>query len=632
MWDVLPSQPSRFLTLVYALVVVGAAPCGDEAACQARMQTIVERLSSSQDVMKKGKVTMNAIEDFRENIVRGKRIPLPSPHRQHLERGSPLVGDVSYDAKHKPLSTNASKHLRFARTLASSSRIRFHGLMPVKRPATPGKPDGGPTALVVTISDDSKLSLFTLDGECRLNGFDLGHQVSHFSLSPSMEQNFVLTGDASGELRLHSISLSMKNVSSAEDGVAAESKDEEGKDTKKRQQKKLHASANTTAHFSVFEPGDGRTLTAVVSVDRGSQPMFLAADSLGSIAVFFKNGTSKGRIKVTEDHGGVRGLLRGQGQTVLFYSSHSFGFFSASQVEVTTTPCTGWNSPIFDVAADPSSSYSRVVLGLSDGDVLVFQTVSGKNKDKTCDLTSKFPRVSPIPFRLHVVRGHVMGLPSPLEETKRPEEYNRELFFFNLAAMEAGFGDTESRSVTLQASFGSRRLESYSLLSQSGGSSSGGAKMHLVLRFLDSPSSLELYDLTLKTPSAGSGGGGSSGSGGGDGGDWSSWLDWIPKVGVFGITLVGVVIWNVRKVAGKKSSSASAFADGEHEELIKQLQSRKREMKMKENLERDAAKESVDSLDEKMASLLERTKDLKKDMGGLGAGFGDLGGMEDDDD
>jgi hypothetical protein len=502
--------------------------------------------------------------------------------------------------------------------------------MPVKRPATPGKPDGGPTALVVTISDDSKLSLYTLDGEPRLTGFDLGHQVSHFALSPSMEQNYVLTGDATGELRLHSIALSMENISNSEEGETPA----EGEDVKKRQQKKLHVSANTTAQFSVFEAGENRKLTAVLSVDRASQPMFLAADSLGSISVFFKNGTSKGRIKITEDDGGVRGLLRGQGQTVLFFSSHSFGFFSASQVDVTTPPCTGWNSPIFDVAADPLSSYSRVVIGLSDGDVLVFQTVTGKNKDKTCDLTLKFPRVSPLPFRLHVVRNHVMGLPSPLVETKRPNEYNRELFFFNIGAMEAGYGDTESRSLTLQASFGHRRVDSFALLSQSG--SSGSAKMHLALRFANSPSNLELYDLQLKTPSAPSGGGGSSGGGGGS--DLSSWLDWIPKVGVFGITLIGVVIWNVRKVAGKKSPSASSPGlDGINDDIIKEIQARKRNKAKAQDktsdLDRDLtgglADGLTDSLDEKMASLMERTKDLKKDLGRGSELSGD--GMEDDD-
>jgi hypothetical protein len=332
---------------------------------------------------------------------------------------------------------------------------------------------------------------------------------------------------------------------------------------------------------------------------------------------------------VTEDDGGVRGLLRGQGQTVLFWSSHSFGFFSASQVEVTTPPCNGWTSPIFDVAADPLSSYSRVIIGLSDGDVLVFQTVTGKNKEKTCDLTFKFPRVSPIPFQLHVVRGHVMGLPSPLEETKRPSEYSRELFFFNLAAIEGGFGDTESRSVTLQASFGHRRVDSYALLSQSGGSGSGGsggAKMHLTLRFADNPSSLELYDLQLKTPPAAGAGGGSggSGSGGGSGTDFASWLDWIPKVGVFGIALIGVVFWNVRKVAAKKNSNASSHNfDSANDELIRQLQEKRK------NSGKAKGKIDTDSLDDKIGSLLEKTKDLPRDIGDLN--FGDLrGDMEDD--
>jgi hypothetical protein len=115
MWDASSSQSSRLLRLIYTLVVVGASPCHDEASCNEALKTIVERLGSTQEKMKRGKHTMYALEDLRENIVRGERIPLPSAQRQYLERGSPLVGEIAYDAKHKPLSTNGSKHMRLTR-------------------------------------------------------------------------------------------------------------------------------------------------------------------------------------------------------------------------------------------------------------------------------------------------------------------------------------------------------------------------------------------------------------------------------------------------------------------------------------------------------------------------------------
>jgi hypothetical protein len=229
---------------------------------------------------------------------------------------------------------------------------------------------------------------------------------------------------------------------------------------------------------------------------------------------------------------------------VLFWSSHSFGFFSVSQLDVSYPPCTGWNSPLYDVAIDPSFSASRVVLALSDGDVLVFNTQRGKSK--ACDLTLKFPHVSVLPFQLHSFRGHVMGLPTPLDNMERKEEYMREIFFFNLAAMEAGYGAAPSRAVSLQLSFKPRQPESIAL--HGGLGSSGDRKSQIALRFANSEG-VELYDLSLKTPPPPQAASGESGSED----SWTSnLLNWVPKVGVFGVALVGVVIWNVRKVTSQK--------------------------------------------------------------------------------
>lgn len=246
---------------------------------------------------------------------------------------------------------------------------------------------------------------------------------------------------------------------------------------------------------------------------------------------------------------------------ILFWSSHSFGFFSVTQIDVQYPPCSGWNSPLFDVALDPSYSSSRVVLALEDGDVLVFSTARGKSK--ACDLTLKFPHVSALPFKLHGFRGHIMALPTPLENMARKAEYLREIYFFNLAAMDAGYGIAPSRTVALQASFKPRQPETLTLL---GGTSSGSgdrSKSQVALRFADSQG-VELYDLSLKQPPApktisGSGGGGDSDS------SWTStsnWLNWFPKIGVFGIALIGVVIWNVRKVGASEVTDQRSGSGG----------------------------------------------------------------------
>merc|ERR1719272_1995894 len=110
-----------------------------------------------------------------------------------------------------------------------------------------------------------------------------------------------------------------------------------------------------------------------------------------------------------------------------------------------------------------------------------------------------------------------MGLPTP-----NSDDHNRDLYFFNTAAMESGYGAGQSRIITLQASFFPRRLESFHVQNSAGGGSSNAApKVLLALQFAGQSAGLELYELNLKTPAAPSVGGG-----GGSGSDWASWLDW----------------------------------------------------------------------------------------------------------
>jgi len=290
--------------------------------------------------------------------------------------------------------------------------------------------------------------------------------------------------------------------------------------------------------------------------------------------VFYKNGTMKGRVRVTEDPGGVQGLLRGQGQMVLYYSSHSFGFFSTTQIDVQYPPCAGWNSPLFDVVMDPGSSSNRVVLALTDGDVIVFSTTHGKSK--SCDLTLKFPHVSSLPFKLHAFKGHIMGMPTPLPDTPRKGDYLREIFFFNLAAMDAGYGSAPSRTVALQASFKPNQPETLALTSSS--TPGDRTKSHVAIQF-QGQKGLELYELSLKQPAAPKAAGGGGGDSGGDDGGWTSWLNWFPKIGVFGIALVGVVIWNVRKATSQQKSTSQMDSADDLDEHLSKLRERRKQQK-----------------------------------------------------
>lgn len=378
----------------------GAAQCKDAASCQAHMQELIEGLDTHRQMMSGKHRVLDSLEGLRNAIISGERIELPTTHRQHLEKGSPLVGDISYDAKHRPLSTNITRHLRLMRTIADEVDVRIHMIMPLKRP---GGQKVGASALLITVDYQNRMSIHTLEGDLRLSKFDLGHgegrTVTQLVMSPSQDNHFAVTADDQGEVRVHTLKVIAKKAEGKKESWngSAEDEEEDKADEKPEEKfeqkhgiKQLVVTANFSTSFSLppRSTGETRVLNTVLPIDRGSQMLFVTGDSLGGVSVFHRNGTLKGRVKVTEDPGGVRGLMRGQGQTVLFFSSHSFGFLSVSQVDVQYPPCTGWNSPLFDIAPDPSFSYSRVILALSDGDVLIFSTTRGKNK--ACDLTLKF--------------------------------------------------------------------------------------------------------------------------------------------------------------------------------------------------------------------------------------------------
>jgi len=522
--------PMTLLRLVVLLLPVAARTnsCAN-ATCEREVQTLLARLQDTAEAMSEKGTTLRKLEGLRTAIAAGQRVELSAAERKHLERGNLLVPAISHNAQHKPLSTNLSR-LQHLETLAEGVDVQLHGFMPLKRVS---QQRSGPGVLMVAVNDHA-LWLFTLEGEALLQDFDLGHSsrvITHLSLSPSQDNHIVLTADDRGEMRVHNVKI-----------VAKREKDD--KDERQERERQLNVTAVMNCSFSVPEADDTLVVTSLLVVERGSQTFFVAGDSLGGISVFYRDGSLKGRVIVTEDHGGVVGLQRGQSQTVLFYSTHSFGTFSTSQLDVQAPVCNGWESPLFDIVQDPSG---RVVLALSDGDVLVFSTTRGKSK--AFDLTLKFPHVSLIPLKLLVFKGHVMGLPIPPSDSAAGE-FGGELLFFNLAAMEAGYGSSASSALALQLTLPDRPVAM--ALHAKPGTNPGDRTKAVLSLHMHGKRGLELYDLTLRQPPAPK----QTTPPPPESSSTSSWLNWFPKIAVFGVALAGVVVWNVRKGFNQKKYDA----------------------------------------------------------------------------
>ncbi|CAK9011110.1 Splicing factor U2af large subunit A [Durusdinium trenchii] len=374
LWPVLPSDVS---TEVFG----SPAPCHDEESCKVRLSTLTSKLDELRDEMRGKHLTLQALEEIRGGILSGRRVELPSAQRQHLERGSPMISEVTFDARHRPVSTNVTRHFQRPCCNDAHFQVRQHAFLHLKK--SPGSKSA--SALLVLLDSESKLSIYSLENEPLLDRFDLGHEgkIIQLELSPTQENHFVVTVGEDNGIRVHNIKIIAKKQKTDVPGKDGEKEEEKEKEKKDKDVRTLNVTASLATQFTLShgELEETRKLNVVLPIERGSQTFFIAGDSLGGVSVFFRNGTMRGRVRVTEDPGGVKGLIRAQGQQqVLFYSSHAFGFFSPSQVDLQYPPCTGWNSPLYDLAMEPGYSTGRVLLALQDGDVLVYATTCGKSK------------------------------------------------------------------------------------------------------------------------------------------------------------------------------------------------------------------------------------------------------------
>eukprot|EP00928_Gymnodinium_smaydae_P045295 TRINITY_DN30217_c0_g1_i1.p1 TRINITY_DN30217_c0_g1~~TRINITY_DN30217_c0_g1_i1.p1 ORF type:complete len:647 (+),score=77.41 TRINITY_DN30217_c0_g1_i1:257-1942(+) len=464
---------------------------------------------------------LRVFERLREDALADRHFELPSGLRAQLADGArtSAVHDATFDSRHRPLSVDRDEYFTNMKHLARRKHVKLQEFMQLKR-SSGSTPRKAPPAVLVVVDNSSLLSLHSLDGDVLLNDFDLGHEagrrVIHMVLSPGQENHFVATADDSGEVRLHSLRIvarreveksnsseeTTKESVFASDEKKASRWNETGKQSTKRVRHKLVAYANITSSFRLWREAvaDIRRVTALVPVIRGSgqEPFICAGDSLGSVSVFYANGTLKGRVRVVDDDGGIVGMRRAQGLSVLFYSSKQFGFLSVSQLDLQYPHCYGWHSPAIDVAEDLTTTYATVLVSLADGDILSFATSSGKSK--ACDLTFKFPHIASAPLKLYKLRGHLLAVPLPhyqLNGTHGSDHLNRgvhgDILVFGQAAVEAGFDAAPSLALALQASFRPRIVEDVSVVFVAG---AGERATYVALRF-EGQEGVELYELEL---------------------------------------------------------------------------------------------------------------------------------------
>lgn len=474
----LGSLPALLLLLAApAASGIDLATCGDPQACEARLRTVTERLQAIGAEIGGKKATLSTLEQLRRSILEGRRTEIHSVQRKHLEKGGPLIDELTYDLRHRPISTNSSRLFKHKTTAAPGAEVRLHTFASLRNPG-----EGGDAFLVnsvlMGITAEAGLNVHSVDGDELLSNFDLGHEgVAVQFLATAVvakEGPIVVTADEVGHIRVHTFRVktsvdlwTLGFPHSAEMAIA-----------------------NFSCSFeaSMADPfGEAVQVTAVEVIEWASQAHYLVGDSRGGVSVFLCTGGRgylKARVRITEDPGGIRGFIKSLLTPLMVYSAHSCGQFSLTSCDLEYPMCSGWSSPIEHIVMDISYSTSRLFLSLENGEVLVVNTARGQNK--ACDLAAKFPHVSAVPLRLHAFPGYMLGMPMSRGET----EHSAEVLAFSLSALDSGFGVAPTRIVYAQASISDRRPVGFSVWR-------GKPFQKLAVRFAGARG-IEIFDVSLR--------------------------------------------------------------------------------------------------------------------------------------
>ena len=280
----------------------------------------------------------------------GQGLPLSAAQMQALTEGLPLLSEIAGQGDRAPIA--AAEDFLATKTILPMAEPVAHIewlLLRNPRPSTSSSPSSSPqsqtpTCILAAVHAEGTVRLFSPTGELLLS-FEAGHEapITHIATSPTHEEHLLATGDASGSIRVHRISVRQRRVSKEERATRANSSDE-------KLSQYLGPQLNVTSQLQrqLQLPGDGRdgSLSALAISNHKSSREIIAGDSMGRISVFAKNGTLKNQVDATVMEGpGVEGLHSFHSQ-VIFRAGMEWGYVNLDKAEVKHIDC-----PKFEAAS-----------------------------------------------------------------------------------------------------------------------------------------------------------------------------------------------------------------------------------------------------------------------------------------
>ena len=259
---------------------------------------------------------------------------------QALTEGLPLLSEIAGQGERAPIA--AAEDFLVTKTVLPMAEPVAHIdwlLLRNPRPSTASSPSSSPqsqtpTCILAAVQAEGNVRLFSPGGELLLT-FEAGHEapITHIATSPTHEEHLLATGDATGSIRVHRISVRQRRVSKEERASRTNSEE--------KVSQYLGPQLNVTSQLQrqLQLPGGEGSLSALAIANHKSAREVVAGDSMGRIAVFAKNGTLKNQVDATAMEGpGVEGLHSFHSQ-VIFRAGMEWGYVNLDKAEVKHIDC-----------------------------------------------------------------------------------------------------------------------------------------------------------------------------------------------------------------------------------------------------------------------------------------------------
>jgi hypothetical protein len=390
---------------------------------------------------------MGLLLELQSAVAGGHNLSVPEFAMRFLREKVPLLSQMA--AAGDPTPVAASEDYLLSKAVIPlqgvASLVKFLPLRGAKAASgdstssTASSSQGSaPSSLLVVAREDGTVELFAPAGEM-VHSFSTGHEhpVSQLATSLTPEEHVVVTGDTSGEIRAHKVTVRQQRPSKEKKKAAP------GDPAEEKTSPYLKAPVNITTlllkrmQITATDDGVVPRMTALAMASQGKSTHFVAGDAEGGISVFSKNGTLRGRIDAapTPD-AGVEGLHAQQGNVVWWSGGH-WGHVEPEKLRVRHAQCEQLEGRIAAVAVD-SQQASRTLLADSTGTVWIF-TMSKKGGDQACILELKLARDGAGSLDLASIKGFALGL----ERATSPGQ-QASLLAFNVSQVGKRRGDTSA--------------------------------------------------------------------------------------------------------------------------------------------------------------------------------------------